>query len=176
MRVAVSPESRVLLDLQATGLLRAIGHSPTLSCPVEPLAWTVDEEADAFEVAVQSRFRADAIQPPSDIPAADRDAMRANLLGAEVLDAGRFPVVEFRGCYAGTLGAGVLSGDLVVRGAPRPIAIDVRIARDTGTFVATGQWEGRLTDLGIKPFRALLGALKLKDWIRIRLDARLAGR
>jgi hypothetical protein len=40
--------------------------------------------------------------------------------------------------------------------------------------VATGAWEGRLTDLGIRPFKALLGAIKLEDWIAVRLDARFA--
>ena len=42
-----------------------------------------------------------------------------------------------------------------------------------GPILARGAWEGRLTDLGIKPFKALLGALKLEDWIRLRLEASL---
>ena len=42
------------------------------------------------------------------------------------------------------------------------------------TLVATGTWEGRLTELGIKPFKALLGAIKLDDWVSLRVDARFA--
>ena len=50
--------------------------------------------------------------------------------------------------------------------------MDVRIARDGTTLAATGTWEGRLTDLGIKPFKALMGALRLQDWVRLTLDGR----
>jgi hypothetical protein len=47
------------------------------------------------------------------------------------------------------------------------------LQRAGSDLVARGTWEGRLTDLGIKPFRALMGALKLEDWVRLRLEAKL---
>jgi polyisoprenoid-binding protein YceI len=98
--------------------------------------------------------------------------MRDNLRGPDVLDAGRWPSVDFRGRFAGTLARGRLSGSLVVRGSARPIAMDVSIAGRGAELVAEGDWTGTLTELGIKPFRALLGALKLRDWIRLRLRLR----
>jgi polyisoprenoid-binding protein YceI len=97
--------------------------------------------------------------------------MRENTLGPEVLDAGHHPTLEFRGRYAGTRSSGTLEGELVVRGVPRRFSMGVEVAGSGGKLVATGVWEGRLTDLGIKPFKALLGALKLQDWIRLRLHA-----
>jgi hypothetical protein len=48
----------------------------------------------------------------------------------------------------------------------------VRVARDGDRFIAAGRWEGKLSALGVKPFKALLGALKLEDWICLRLQAR----
>jgi hypothetical protein len=39
--------------------------------------------------------------------------------------------------------------------------------------VVTGTWESTLNALGIKPFKALLGALKLEDWVRLRVEAKL---
>ncbi|MGO9835856.1 MAG: hypothetical protein ACLP1X_16765 [Polyangiaceae bacterium] len=165
MRLDLSPESRVLVDLQATGLLKAVGHDPTLTA--HPEATTLDLAAPLVV-----RFSVEGIEVPSHLPESDRSKMLANLR-RDVLDSARFPTVELRGRYDGTLDGGKLTGELLVRGDPRRLAMDVRATREGDTLVATGTWQGTLTELGIKPFRALLGALKLKDWIRLRLDARL---
>jgi hypothetical protein len=164
----------VLIDLRATGLLRAVGHDPTLTARPEARV-AVDVGAGSqlgFPVAVA--FRADAIELPSDISASDRQKMRENLLGAEVLDAARHPAISFTGRYEGSLEGGSLSGDLVVRGAPRRLELQLRSTRSGDRLSARGAWEGRLTSLGIKPFKALLGALKLQDWIRLRVEAQVA--
>jgi hypothetical protein len=170
LRIELSPTSRVLVDLRATGLLRAIGHSPTLSVVCPPVTIDVGENPP-IDVAIDLPFDAAAIQPPTDISDSDRERMLENLRSPEVLDLSRYPRLDFRGRYAGTLERGVLAGDLHVRGAPHRISLDVTISPDSETLRMRGTWQGRLTDLGIKPFRALLGALKLDDWIRLRLDA-----
>jgi hypothetical protein len=166
MRLDLTPESRVRVDLQATGLLKAVGHDPTLTVRPEPTG-TLDLDAP-FVV----RFAVERIEAPPDLSASDRERMLENLRGRDVLDAGRFPFIELQGRYDGTMDRGKLSGELLVRGDPRPFAMDVRGTRDGDALVATGTWQGSLTELGIRPFRALMGALKLKDWIRLRLEAR----
>jgi hypothetical protein len=173
MRLELSPDSRVLVDLRAGGLLRAVGHDPTLTAVAQPLVIDVPgspEPENPVDIQVVARFAADAIEPPADLSPSDRDQMRENLRGASVLDTARWPAIDFRGRYAGTLARGTLSGDLVVRGSPRPLTLDVRLSREAVGLVARGAWEGALTQLGVKPFHAMLGALKLKDWIRLRLQ------
>ncbi len=172
MRLQLSSDSRVLIDLRATGLLRAIGHNPTLTARPEPV-WLEVPDAGDLDVPVAVRFPAERIEVPADISPSDGDKMRDNLRGAEVLDVARFPAVELRARYVGPLDRGRLEGELVVRGAPRRIVLDILVARDGDARTATGTWSGRLTDLGIKPFKALMGALRLEDWIRIRVEARL---
>ncbi len=182
MRFDLSPGSRVFVDLRASGLLRAVGHDPTLS--VTPPVFAVDVPNSALaggpaarvEVPIDVRIPVGAIEPPDNLSATERIQMRDNLRGLEVLDAARWPTVAFRGGYKGTLARGTLAGDLVVRGESRPISFDVSVSREGGALVATGAWEGTLGALGIKPFKALLGALKLKDWIRVRLQLRWASR
>jgi polyisoprenoid-binding protein YceI len=175
MRLSLQDGSRVLIDLRATGLLRAVAHSPTLTARPERV--TVDfgdapiEGAEAAEATVEATFRADAIEAPADIPASDRAKMGDNLRGREVLDAARFPTVDFRGRYAGSMDAGTLAGELRVRSVARPVSMSIHVSRSAGVLVATGTWEGRLTELGIRPFKALLGAIKLEDWIALRLEA-----
>jgi hypothetical protein len=171
MQLVLRPESRVMVDLRATGVLRALGHNPTLTARPEPITLEVGDAP--VEVTVAARFRAEAIEVPEDISPSDRAKMRENMLSPEVLDARRFPFVELRATYVGSLGEGRLSGDLVVRGSPRPFQMPVRIraGEGEGPWRVTGQWEGSLNALGVKPFKALMGALKLEDWIRLRLDA-----
>jgi hypothetical protein len=172
MRLELSPETRVLIDLRATGLLRAIGHDPTLTARPERQQIDIGE-APTIEAPIDVRFQARAIEPPKDIPPADRERMRENMCGREVLDVSRFPTIELHGRYVGTRERGMLSGDLYVRGAPRRLSVPIQVLWSEGPILARGAWEGRLTDLGIKPFKALLGALKLEDWIRLRLEASL---
>jgi hypothetical protein len=170
MRLELAADSRVLIDLRAAGLLGAVGHDPTLSAAPSAVSLEVPEAGGAeLDFAVEARVPVDAIEPPATMSASDRAQMRDNLRGPDVLDGARWPTVDFRGRFAGTLARGKLSGTVVVRGNPRPVAIDVSVSRRGPDFVAEGDWTGTLTELGIKPFRALFGALKLKDWIRLSL-------
>jgi polyisoprenoid-binding protein YceI len=174
MQLDLLDDSRVFIDLRATGLLAAVGHDPTLVAVPDAARIDVDVEHADVDAPVAVRFAVKNIEPPLDLKDADRDKLRANLLSADVLDVARFAAVELRGRYVGTLARGTLSGDLTIRGVARAIAVPVDVEREADRFVVSGEWQGALSALGIKPFRALLGALKLADWVRLRLDARLA--
>jgi hypothetical protein len=173
-RYALSPDSRVLVDLRATGLLRALGHNPTLVARPEPITLEVAEgDAGTTTATMALRFPVSRIDPPEDISRDDRDKMRANMQTEEVLDAARFPAVEVTARWRGTTESGRLDVEATVRGGTHALSMDVVVQRTGDDLVGRGAWEGRLTDLGIKPFRALMGALKLEDWVRLRLEARL---
>jgi hypothetical protein len=174
MRLELSTDSCVLIDLRATGVLRAMGHDPTLVAHPDPLVLVLTKESaeGVLDAPVLITFRADGIEPPSSLSPADRARMRENLLGRDVLDASRFPTIELRGRYRGTLEAGRVSGALRVRGNDHAIELPVTLTRTGDALRAGGVWEGRLTDLGVKPFSLLFGALRLEDWIRLRVDAR----
>jgi len=169
MRLELQDASRVLVDLRASGILRAAGHDPTLVARPEPFA--IDFEPGGSDLAVDVRFRAATIRPPDDIPASDRAKMVDHMRGAEVLEVARFPSIDLHGRYSGTLDGGTLTGDLELRGVARPITMVVHVAHEGERFLATGSWEGKLTSLGVKPFKALFGALRLEDWVRLRLEA-----
>jgi hypothetical protein len=167
MRLELLRDSRVYVDLQATGLLRAVGHDPTLTAVPEPTTLDLGGE-------VSIAFPVRDIAAPGDMSASDQDKMLEHLRGPEVLDAARFPVVTLKARFDGSVAdGGSLQGTLGVRGSPRPLRLRLSATRGDDLLVAGATWQGTLTDLGIKPFKALLGALKLKDWVRIRVDARL---
>jgi polyisoprenoid-binding protein YceI len=171
MRLALLPASRVLIGLRATGLLRAVVHDPTLTACLEPAEIELDEVASAARLEL--RARVDAIEAPPGMTASDRDRMLANLRGPEVLESARFPLVELHGRFEGTLEGGRVTGDLVVRGTRRPVDLDVTVTRDRADLHVGGAWSGSLSQLGVRPFRALLGAVRLDDWLRLTLALRL---
>jgi len=173
MRLRLDPGSRVRVDLRATGVLKALAHSPTLAARPESL--DIVSDGERIESDIEARVLASSIEPPADIAPSDRDRMRDNLLGPQVLDARRFPALVFRGRYQGSIASGTLAGRLDVRGAPRSLSMPIAVARRGELLIATGAWEGTLTELGVAPFKALLGAIRLEDWIRIRLDVWFAG-
>lgn len=173
-RYALSPESHVLVDLRATGLLRALGHNPTLVARPEPASVEAVEADGATTATLALRFPVARIETPADMSRDDRQKMRSNMEAAEVLDASRFPAVDVTARWRGTSDSGRLEMDAAVRGRAHTLVMDVSLRREGSDVLARGTWEGRLTDLGIKPFRALMGALKLEDWVRLRLEARLS--
>ena len=63
-----------------------------------------------------------------------------------------------------------IEGDLTMAGTTRPVTAEVDVADDghvTGTIpVAQTGW-------GIKPYRGLMGALKVRDEVEVVIDARL---
>jgi hypothetical protein len=172
MRLQLSSDSRVFIDLRATGLLRAVGHDPRLTARPDPV-WFEIGDAGPVDLPVEVRFRSELIEVAEELSPSDRDKMRDNMRGADVLHTARFPTIDLRARYRGTLDGGRLEGEIVVRDSPRRVALDIVVAHDGYARTATGTWSGRLTDLGIKPFKALMGALRLEDWIQIRVEARL---
>ena len=65
----------------------------------------------------------------------------------------------------------VVEGDLTLAGQTRPIAAELAMTDDghvTGAIAVTQ------TTWGIKPYRGLLGALKVRDDVEVVIDARLA--
>lgn len=166
--------SRVMVDVRSKGIVAALDHELTFTAAPEVLTICGVDPSGAIDVAIDARVPVVRLEPPSDASRFDRDKMRDNLRGRDVLHMDRWPTLVFRGRYAGTIEAGKLAGDLEVRGVLRPIAIGVAITRSGESWRADATWEGTLGDLGIKPFKALFGALKLADWMRIRIAIDLA--
>lgn len=86
---------------------------------------------------------------------------------ADVLHARRYPSIEFRSTeVVREEGAYRVSGDLRLHGVTRRITAPVRRRR--------GRWQAQVSihqpDYGIRPFKAMLGTLKVKPDVRVRLS------
>lgn len=172
MRLELTEESRVRVRLRATGVVRSLmAHDRLLTGRPRLRRLLEISSGSETDVEVAAELPATSIEPAdADLSAGDRRKILTNLRGDRVLDADRHPVIEFSGAYRGGAGAGELRGDVLVRGRPQPIVFDVELSESPESWRAVGSWTGALRELGIKPFKALLGTIRLEDWIRVELD------
>lgn len=106
---------------------------------------------------------------PPEIPAADKEGTRKNMLRAEVLDAERHPRVEVKSAkVGGTLQAPQVTARITIKQASRDVVVPVVAAINGDRLTASGEFEILQTDFGIRPFSIALGALEVKDRLLVR--------
>jgi polyisoprenoid-binding protein YceI len=130
----------------------------------EPAQTSVELTADPRSLEVREGLR--GVKPLSD---KDRAEIRKNI-DEKVL--GSSPIAFRSSAVRLPDGAGplVVEGDLTMAGSTRPVAGQLDVADDgrvTGTIgLVQSTW-------GIKPYRGLMGALKVRDDVELVIDARL---
>ncbi len=102
-----------------------------------------------------------------EITAGDQTTIERNIV-EDVLEAKRYPEIRFRSTRIAGLH---VEGTLSLHGRERPIAFDVREEGDRRIA------EVRLhqPDFGIKPYRAMLGTLRIRPDVLVRVSARREG-
>ncbi|MBS0379348.1 MAG: YceI family protein [Proteobacteria bacterium] len=130
-----------------------------LSVPVD--SFTVDEEA-----LREAEHSADF---PPQVPQSAREGTRRNMLGPALLDAAGFPAITLRGAGFESGPGGILRAriEVEVRGAAHPILVPLRYERSGATLTVSGDTTVRQSELGLKPFSVMLGALQVQDALQV---------
>ncbi|MDP2339772.1 MAG: YceI family protein [Deltaproteobacteria bacterium] len=101
----------------------------------------------------------------------DRKAVEENMKSKDQLDIKGFPTVKFSSTSVTKAADGklTLNGKLTLHGVTKDVTmpVDVKMAPDSLSGTAT--FRAKTSDYGIKPYSALLGAVKNKDEIVIHL-------
>jgi hypothetical protein len=159
-----------LVFTKKAGLLAGVAHDLKL-------------RVERFEVAIQPDGIRGRFDPASlrvvcatvggqDAPGAlserDRREIEATI-AREVLDAQSHPRIEFRADLPVLAGAAGLrlEGMLALRGRERPLTIDVRSEGDRAVALASIHQP----DFDIRPYSAMLGALRVRPDVGVRLTA-----
>lgn len=150
------------------GLLSAVGHdlilrATALEVEVAADARAVEARIDARSLRVVTALR-DGRPLPGALKASDvRDIEEA--IATEVLHAARFPEIRLVSAEVQRTDGGYeVHGSLSLAGATRPIVLAVRREGDRlATEVTLHQ-----PDFGVKPYRAMLGALRVKPDVVVR--------
>lgn len=153
------------------GLLSKIAHD--LRIRVERFDVNIEGEGDARRVEATfdptSLVVESALANGRDNPGAlSRGDMRKieDTIRTDVLAARKHPEIEFRSTSVEDADDGLrVRGDLTLHGRTRQLRLHVRDVGDA--------WETEATlhqpDFGIKPFKAMMGTLKIKSDVRVKL-------
>ncbi len=153
---AAAVDCRVLVFRE--GLLTSFGHDVTLQVTTLSLEVGEDDKIiDDFD-ATSQRVTTEAVS------ASDRNDIEKNT--QKTLETRKYPKIEFRSVSVARDGDQArIEGDLTLHGVTNPISVD---ARDDGK-----QWNAKLVldqrKYGIKPFSAMLGALKVKPDVEVHI-------
>ena len=105
---------------------------------------------------------------PPDIPAADRDGTRKNMLRPEVLDGEHFHNITLRSTkVSGTASAPRILTHVTIKDASRDVDVPAKVTVEGSKLTASGEFDLKQTDFGIKPFSIGLGTLSVKDELHV---------
>ena len=149
------------------GLLSAVAHDlrikvGRLSLKVAP--GQVEGRFDARSLVVDAVVK-DGRDAPGALGPRDLDKI-AKSIREDVLAADRHPEIVFRAGDVQVAGErATLKGELTLVGRTRPLVVEAK--RDGGKWVA--EVVLHQPDFGIKPFSAMLGTLKIKPDVKVRV-------
>lgn len=141
------------------GLLTSVGHDVDLR--VTELTLEVGEDD-----SITADFAADSLRVCSEGPSeSDRKDIERN--AQKTLGTQKHPTIKFRSTSVVRDGdQAKIEGDLTLNGVTNPISAN---ARDEG-----GRWNAEVTldqrKFNIKPFSAMLGALKVKPEVKVTIS------
>ena len=160
-------EVALWVETRREGMLAPIGHDLRLEATELTVAWDADRSALAVVVQAESvRVRA-ALMGQRERPRALNGLERKKIkrtIAREVLAVGRYPTIAFEGKALRGEGAGALmQGEVTIRGTTRPVSLRLKAAQGG----VSAEAELRLSDFGIPPVTAFVGALRVQDKVKI---------
>ena len=164
-------DGELLVFTYREGVAQKVGHDLILAATVWQATIEVDAGGQPASVSLQADPRGLQVRqglhgakPLSD---SDRASIRDNIV-KKVL--GTQPVTFQASSVETTDGRVAASGQLALHGTSRPVAFAGALD-DSGR--ATGTLTLRQSDWGITPYKALMGALRVRDEVEVRIDLRL---
>ncbi|HBP20383.1 MAG TPA: hypothetical protein DEA08_21650 [Planctomycetes bacterium] len=131
---------------------------------------SIEVELKVSALRVQGQVKEGRVTPLS---AKDHAEIERNLAGPKVLDAARHPTLTWRG--SGTLaGARIRAeGQLTLCGRSADLPLSATWEEREGSLWVSGEVRFAQTRFGVTPYKALMGALKVKDEVRVSWELRL---
>ena len=163
--------SRAVIDVGKSGAFSFAGHAHEVEAPLKDGLVHLDPDAPA-KADVKLTFNAAALrvtgkgESKDDVP-----KVQETMLGAQVLDAKKFPTIVFESTGVTAKGAApsldlMIAGRMTIHGVTKPVTAPVSVKIDGASLTATGKFTIKQTDFGIKPI-SIGGVVKVKDELAI---------
>ena len=131
-----------------------------ISIPVADLA--IDEPA--------LREQAGPDFSPS-VPQSARDGTRKNLMSAVLLDGANYPEIRLRATDVAATGQHFDVGvEITFKDQVRIVRVPMTVTRSAEVLTASGEFALKQSELGLKPFSVMMGALQVLDDMRVQFS------
>lgn len=175
----IAAASSISLFTFKEGLLSSVAHDLRFDATGWRAPLVRDGERLSVEVVVPVRgLRVKGqVTGGQVVPLRDKDhaEIEANLQGKHVLDAARHPDIRFTGQAMFAEGPVTVDGTLHLAGQARPLRVTATARREGDELRVEGEVRLRQTAWGVKPYSALLGALRVQDEVRVTWSLRYRG-
>lgn len=186
--VIAGEDSLVVVVAHRGGALATFGHNHVIAS--HHLLGTVDlaqpREDSQFELRMPVELLAvdePALRAgrggdfPPEVPEGAREGTRTNMLGPQLLEAPAYPAILVQGAGLRRSADGWLVRlAITVRGHASELEVPVQIVESAGQLDIRSSFGVTQSGLGLTPFSAMLGALKVEDalGVEVHLVARAA--
>ena len=174
-RYAIDPDmSRFTVRAFATGLLAAMGHSPTIA--VRDFTGQAEFTSDSLDAAaLHIKIKTGSLSVTDNVSDKDRREIERTM-NQDVLETARYPEILFESSKvsASKVGDGQylvnMVGDLSLHGVTNSEPLSAQVAVTGDILRAHGEFSLLQTAYGIKPVSIAGGSLKLKDELKCSFD------
>ena len=159
------------------GLAGKAGHDLTLTVADWSGEATVDDTGALTSLDVTAKLSSlEVTKGEGGIkPLSDKDKVTILEQAAKTLQAAKHPLVTFTMTTAtGTTDKPQVSGTATIAGESQPLKADLTVRRDNGQAQITATAEVIQSAFGIKPYTGMLGALKVRDLVEVRIEVTAA--
>lgn len=169
-----SAKSKIEIQVAKDGFFKAFGHDHLVfathfSGSVQLAAAKMEESSVTFTVEANSLHVVDPGESEK-----DRSDVQATMLGEHVLDAARYPRIQFVSSAVNVASGPKNTFDLQVRGTltlhgtQKSVTLPVHVKiSDDGSLVCDTEVSLLQSDFGIAPYKAAGGAVKVKDKLKL---------
>lgn len=172
-------QTEVVIRVFRAGALARFGHNHVISA--RRIEGTISLPAGGTQPSFVLRIPADGlvVDDPAlrrqagdgfaSVPsAADIAGTRDNMLGRRVLDAAEFPTITVRGTADADVTAANVTFEVKESAAEKVVPIEAQVTDQS--IRVTGALELSHEELGLRPFRALAGALRVAEIMEVSFD------
>src|SRR5215470_4989923 len=168
-------QSKIEIHVYREGFFKAFGHDhQILASELSGTVQLAQPDLSASSVTFVVETKSLVVMEPGEAEK-DRKEVQETMLGETVLNASRFPRIEFVSSKVrptarnGETTDLEVEGTLSLHGAAKPVSLPVRLVVGGGQLSGDGELNLLQTDYGITPVKVGGGAVKVKDKLKVSL-------
>ena len=164
------------------GLLRKLGHNHVVThrnirgcfrmeTPIYHSQLAAELNVDEFVVDEAAAREAAGNDFPGSLPTDDIAATRKNMLGPALLDSNQYPQIHLTATtMTGTFPNLLMAVNVHFQERQIPVSVPITLQIQEQDVIASGAMPLAHEDLGLRPFSAALGALKVREEMQLQFN------